>query len=105
MDYRRAISEKYQTSDFCVGKTYESLHWWDERPKPTDQELIEYYELHKDEWSVEFRRYERDVLLKNCDHCALPDFPNREPWLIYRQQLRDLPANWTIDTPYPTPPE
>jgi len=50
-------------------------------------------------------KQERNQLLKNCDYCAWPDFPNRDKWLVYRQQLRDLPANWTIDTPFPEPPE
>jgi hypothetical protein len=45
------------------------------------------------------------MLLISSDFRALPDFPNRDKWLIYRQQLRDLPANWTIDTPFPEPPE
>jgi hypothetical protein len=49
-------------------------------------------------------RQERNQLLKDCDDCALPNFPNRDQWIVYRQQLRDLPANWTIDTPFPQLP-
>ena len=44
---------------------------------------------------------ERNQLLKDCDYCALPDFPNRENYILYRQELRELPENWTIDKPFP----
>ena len=47
---------------------------------------------------------QRNMLLISSDYRALPDFPNRDQWLVYRQLLRDLPANWTIDTPFPEPP-
>ena len=36
-----------------------------------------------------------------CDYCALPDYPNRDKWLVYRQELRDFQENCTIDTPFP----
>jgi hypothetical protein len=49
-------------------------------------------------------RNERNQLLKDCDYCALPDFPNRENYILYRQELRELPENWTIDTPFPQKP-
>ena len=49
-------------------------------------------------------RQERNQLLKDCDHCALPDFPNRENYILYRQELRELPENWTIDTTFPQNP-
>jgi hypothetical protein len=52
----------------------------------------------------EIMRKERNQLLKDCDHCALSDFPNRENYILYRQQLRELPENWTIDTPFPQKP-
>jgi hypothetical protein len=48
-------------------------------------------------------RQERNQLLKDCEHCALPEFPNRDQWLVYRQLLRDLPEDWTINTPFPQP--
>ena len=38
-------------------------------------------------------RKERNQLLIDCDHCALPDFPNRENHILYRQELRKLPEN------------
>ena len=39
-------------------------------------------------------------LLKDTDYCALPDFPNRKKYILYRQELRELPENWTIDKPF-----
>jgi hypothetical protein len=40
-------------------------------------------------------------LLKDCDYCALPDFPNREKWILYRQELRDFPSIWTPEIDFP----
>jgi hypothetical protein len=53
----------------------------------------------------ESMRQEHNQLLKDCDHCALPDFPNRKKYFSYRQELRQLPENWTIDSPFPKLPE
>ena len=37
-------------------------------------------------------RNQRDLLLSKCDWRVLPDVGNnRESWIIYRQNLRDLP--------------
>lgn len=53
-------------------------------------------------------RSRRLHLLSACDWTQVPDAPvNHEAWAVYRQQLRDLPAN-TQDPRYPswpTPPE
>jgi hypothetical protein len=58
----------------------------------------------KQDYLENIMRQERNQLLKNSDFCALPDFPERDQWLVYRQLLRDLPEGWTIDTPFPQPP-
>jgi len=50
-------------------------------------------------------REQRDRLLKECDHTALPDFPRRELWLTYRQELRDFPSIWVEGMEFPTKPE
>ena len=49
-------------------------------------------------------REERNQLLKDSDYTALPDYPNREPWLEYREQLRDFPTVWSVGVPFPTKP-
>ena len=55
-------------------------------------------------------RAERNARLAACDWTDLPNAPltdeQRESWLIYRQQLRDMPAEMEDPTrpPWPTPP-
>jgi len=49
-------------------------------------------------------REERDRLLQASDFCALPDYPQRDKWIVYRQELRDFPSVWTPETPFPTSP-
>ena len=39
-------------------------------------------------------RGKRNLLLSACDYTQLPDFAGDAPaWAVYRQTLRDLPAN------------
>ena len=37
----------YPTSNFFVEETYESFIWWEDTPKPTDNEIITYYNSYK----------------------------------------------------------
>ena len=104
MNYQRTIGHMFPTSNFFVEETYDSLVWWEDFPKPTDDEIITYYESYKTEWAKEEMKQHRSMLLIECDYCALPDYPDREKWIEYRQLLRDLPENWTIDTPFPQKP-
>jgi len=87
-----------------IAEDYSTLDWGDETPKPTDEELKILWNNMEYDYLKEIMRKERNQLLKDCDYCALPDFPNRENYILYRQQLRELPENWTIDTPFPQKP-
>lgn len=59
------------------------------------------------EWQWERLRLKRDGLLKKCDYRIVADAPwDIQPWLEYRQALRDLPK--TVKDPkkivFPNPP-
>ena len=86
---------------WSCGKTYESLKWKDtETPKPTKEHLENLWvEVLKDKM-----RKERNKLLSETDYTALPDFPNKDMYLEYRQQLRDFPAVWTEGVAFPEKP-
>ena len=101
MDYSKILLKYYIQYTWRCGETYETLVWLDDRIlKPTKEELEQLYDdLLKDEM-----REERNQLLKDSDYTALPDYPNREAWLDYRQQLRDFPTVWSIGVPFPTKP-
>ena len=102
MDYSIILGKYYLNYSWSCGDTYASLEWYDTTiPKPTLEEL----ELKYDDLLLDEMRQERNRLLSETDYTALPDFPNREMFLEYRQQLRDFPAVWTEGTPFPTPPE
>jgi len=52
-------------------------------------------------------RTRRDLFLMGCDWTQIPDTPvDSAAWAIYRQQLRDLPANTTDprNVTWPEPP-
>lgn len=61
-----------------------------------------------DEWVWERLRMRRNNLLSDCDFRVVSDAPwNTDPWIEYRQALRDLPNN-TNDprqAVWPTEPE
>ena len=102
MDFSKILTTYYSEQAWICGETYESLRWLDDSlPKPTLEEL----DLKYDELQIVEMREERDKLLRESDHTALPDFPQREAWLSYRQELRNFPSIWVEGMPFPEKPE
>jgi len=67
----------------------------------SEKEEKEVYRAWKD------LRYNRKMLLSECDWTQVPDAPvDAAAWAVYRQQLRDLPANTTDprNVEWPEPP-
>jgi len=93
----------YPDNVWICGDTYESLIWKDKTTDiPTEEDLkMKWKELKK-----ENMREERNQLLKDCDFRVLPDYSdtNKEAWVLYRQQPRDLPETWLEGTPFPEKP-
>ena len=102
MDISKLLTKYYSGLAWTCGENYESLEWEDTTmPKPTLEEL----ELKYNDLQIDEMREQRNHLLRECDHCALPDFPSRELWLTYRQELRDFPSIWVKGMEFPTKPE
>jgi len=104
MNYYITLSTKYPTKRFYVEDTYESLEWFEDETKPTDEELKQHWEEIKDDYFKDIMRTERNMLLNSSDFRVVPDYPDRDKWLIYRQQLRDFPSIWTTGMEFPQPP-
>jgi hypothetical protein len=94
----KILSRYYIDYQWICGETYESLEWFDTRQKPTEEELNS-HNLELDEI-----RDKRNELLKETDFRALPDYPDRDKWILYRQQLRDFPSIWTNEMDFPEVP-
>ncbi len=102
MDCSKILLKYYSELAWICGETYETLEWNDTTiSKPTEEEL----DLKYDELLLDEMREERNQLLKDCDYTALPDYPQRDKWIVYRQELRDFPSVWTPETPFPIKPE
>ncbi|ADX06234.1 hypothetical protein 162300112 [Organic Lake phycodnavirus 2] len=102
MDYPKVLTKYYIDKEWTCGDTYETIVWYDETlAKPTEEEL----ELKYDELLLDEMREERNRLLRESDYTALPDYPQRDKWLAYRQELRDFPSIWTEGIEFPTSPE
>jgi len=103
-----------------AGDSYANLEWLDKiQTKPTEEEVnLKVAELEKGE-PMKLLRVERNKLIAETDWTQANDIPfstlKKEEWQIYRQQLRDLPANSSpkLDSNYnldltsvtwPTPP-
>ena len=101
MDCSKVLVKYFNGLAWICGETYESLKWNDtETPKPTKEHLENLWvEVLKDNM-----RKERNKLLSETDYTALPDFPNRDMYLEYRQKLRDFPATWTEGMTFPEKP-
>ncbi len=67
--------------------------------------LKEYWEVIKGDYFKENMREERNQLLQESDFRAVSDYPQRDKWIVYRQELRDFPSVWTPETPFPEKPE
>ena len=96
------LIKHYENLGWSCNMTYESITWNDITPTPTKEELdVLLLEIMKDEM-----REERNTLLKKSSYTVLPDFPtsNKQAWLDYRQQLRDLPSVWTEGVSFPSKP-
>ena len=95
MDYSIVLVKFYNNISWSCGETYESIEWNDtETPKPTKEHLEGFW--------VEVLKNE--MRKKRKDYTALPDFPNRDMYIEYRQQLRDFPAVWTEGMAFPEKP-
>ena len=102
MDYSKILTKYYLNKSWSCGETYETIEWYDTTiPKPTEEEL----ELKYDDLLLDEMREERNRLLQESDYRALPDYPQRDKWIVYRQALRDYPSIWLPDRPFPETPE
>ena len=102
MDFSKILIKYYLDKKWNCGETYDSLEWYDTTiPKPTEEEL----ELKQDDLMMDEMREERNHLLRESDSFALPDHPQRDKWLAYRQALRDFPSVWLPEMPFPEKPE
>jgi len=97
-DISHAITDLYGPTKFVLkGVKYSGLEWYDERPKPSEEEIqAKIAELEAAE-PLRLLRIQRNQLLQQTDWIATIDYPGtvevQEQWLDYRQALRDLPAN------------
>ena len=97
-DISHAITDLYGPTKFVLkGVKYSGLEWYDERPKPSEEQIqAKIAELEAAE-PIRLLRIQRNQLLAQTDWIATIDYPGtvevQEQWLDYRQALRDLPAN------------
>lgn len=77
----------------AYGLKYSDVVWYDERPIPSEKEVLDEYNRLLDEEPKKALRQRRDILLQQSDWSQLYDIPNETKmlWQKYRQLLRDIP--------------
>lgn len=115
-NYADAILLLRPEAVFTIHKNeYSTLEWYDvEQSKPSEEEInAKIAELQAAE-PMRLLRIERSRLLQHSDWMANSDVVMTDDWRVYRQALRDLPANSQpeldnngnlINVTWPTPPE
>ena len=86
-------------SEFSRVNYWDGSEWITRVPKPN-----RYYDWETTSWALNSSRLQADIrstrndLLLRTDYTQLPDSPvDAALWVVYRQELRDLPANLPID--------
>jgi len=106
MDYFITLTMKYPNKQFFIKDTYDTLEWLEKDiPKPSDEELKQYWEEIKGDYFKENIRQKRNQLLQESDFRVVSDYPQRDKWIVYRQALRDFPSIWLPEMPFPEKPE
>jgi len=96
-DISHAITDLYGPTKFVLkGVKYSGLEWYDERPKPSEEQIQEKIAELEAAEPLRLLRIERDRKLAEVDWWtsrALDGTPLTEEQTAYRQALRDLPEN------------
>jgi hypothetical protein len=102
MNYGFVLNKYYPDKKWACGLTYDEFYWDEEEEKPTDEHLQSLWvPLELDLYEM---RQERNRILYNTDYKVVSDYPGRDKWITYRQQLRDLPADWVKGKEFPEIP-
>ena len=79
-----------------IGEDYSGLEWLDSsQTKPTETEINSKISELDNAEAMRLLRIERDTRIVKTDWRASSDLTLTDAWKIYRQALRDLPANAT----------
>ncbi len=101
VDYVSVLEKHYSEVGFGLeDNSYNSIQFeYGEVPSK------EHLDVLWTEMEIDIIREKRNKLLQASDFRVVSDYPQRELWLLYRQELRDFPAIWVEEMEFPSPPE
>jgi FAD/FMN-containing dehydrogenase len=107
--YIDAILALLPLAKFHPAETLDEIEWVDERPQPTNEEVLaKLEELGTFNEGLERLRQERNKKLAETDWVSGTDVPQelKDVWNPYRQELRDITSVHDSDDGviWPTPP-
>ena len=93
-DLSHAITELYSSAKYALkGFDYSGLEWYDERPKPSKEELQAKIDELEAAEPMRLLKEERNRRLTETDWRFRVDQNPSQEWFDYCQALRDLPSN------------
>jgi len=101
VDYVSVLEKHYSEVGFGLEEnSYDSIQF-----EYGDVPSKEHLDVLWTEMEIDVIREKRNKLLQESDYRALPDYPQRDKWILYRQELRDFPSVWVEEMEFPSPPE
>ena len=101
VDYVSVLEKHYSEVGFGLeDNSYNSIQF-----EYGDVPSKEHLDVLWTEMEIDVIREKRNKLLQASDFRVVSDYPQRELWLLYRQELRDFPAIWVEEMEFPSPPE
>ena len=96
MNYALVLSMFYADKQWAIdGNEYVGLRWFDESPKPTDEELTAQYASAQAKEAAAQEIAELKGKLLESDYVVLPDYDKDKPEIIaqrqqWRERIREL---------------
>jgi hypothetical protein len=115
IDYPLILSINYSNDSWSIlSNDYETLEWFSETPKPTQEELDALWSSTDESQSKNTCKAQATTILNDTDWTSIPDVGNPDasnPYLVnqsafiaYRSQIRALAVNPVVDPVWPTQP-
>ena len=115
IDYTLILSTNYVGAQWSLsGNDYNSLQWFDDTPKPTQEELDALWPATLDAQAKSWCKQQAVTLLQATDWTTIPDVANpsaSNPYLMnqgafiaWRSQVRALAVNPVVNPVFPAQP-
>jgi hypothetical protein len=108
INYWQILTTNFSDKNWSIeGNSYEGIAWSDSSPKPTEEELNNFWTQTQEVIAKKACQIKAKQLIANCDWSVLPDvnISNKSEFETYRATLRNYIVNPVSDPVFPTEPQ